>query len=77
MDVNRLLADLCRVLDPVKRNGLRTLVQELKAKKAARWGRVAAVGKRVQMRLKDIGFARSPAPRAPEDDLVLGDELEE
>ena len=36
MDVNRLLVDLCRVLDPVKRNGLRTLVQELKAKKAAR-----------------------------------------
>jgi len=36
MDFNRLLVDLCRVLDPVKRNGLRTLVQELKAKKAAR-----------------------------------------
>ena len=36
MDVNRLLLDLCQVLDPVKRNELRTLVQELKAKKAAR-----------------------------------------
>ena len=31
MDVNRLLVDLCQTLDPVKRNGLRTLVQELTA----------------------------------------------
>ena len=36
MDVNRLLVDICQALDPVKRNGLRTLVQELTAKKAAR-----------------------------------------
>jgi hypothetical protein len=36
MDVNRLLDDLCQALDPIKRNGLRTLVQELTAQKAAR-----------------------------------------
>ena len=36
MDVHRLLDDICQVLDPIKRNGLRTLVQELTAKKAAR-----------------------------------------
>ena len=36
MDVHRLLDDICQVLDPIKRNGLRTLVQELTAQKAAR-----------------------------------------
>ena len=36
MDVNRLLVDICQALDPVKRNRLRTLVQELTARKAAR-----------------------------------------
>ena len=36
MDVNRLVVDICQALDPVKRNRLRTLVQELTAKKAAR-----------------------------------------
>ena len=30
-----LLRDLCQVVDPIKRNGLRTLLQELKAKKTA------------------------------------------
>ena len=36
MDAIRLLCDLCQVLDPIKRNGLRTLLQELTAKKTAR-----------------------------------------
>ena len=36
MDVHRLLDDICQVLDPIKRNGLRTLVQEPTAQKAAR-----------------------------------------
>ena len=31
MDAIRLLCDLCQVLDPIKRDGLRTLIQELKA----------------------------------------------
>ena len=31
MDVNRLLVDLGQGLDPIKRDGLRTLIQELKA----------------------------------------------
>ena len=36
MDVNRLVVDICQAIDPVKRNRLRTLVQELTAKKSAR-----------------------------------------
>ncbi len=35
MDAIRLLCDLCQVLDPIKRNGLRTLLQALTANKTA------------------------------------------
>ena len=35
-DAIRLYVDLCQVVDPIKRNGLRTLLQELTAKKTAR-----------------------------------------
>ena len=40
----------------------------VKAKKAKRWGRVAAVGKAMQGQLQDMGFGRSAAPAAPEAD---------
>ena len=36
MDADRLLRDLCQVLDPTKRNGLRTLLQALTANKTER-----------------------------------------
>ena len=36
MDANTLLRDLCQVLDPTKRNELRTLLDALTAKKTAR-----------------------------------------
>ena len=35
MDANTLLRDLCQVLDPTKRNELRTLLQALTANKTA------------------------------------------
>ena len=67
-----LPAASANLLDMLARAEQETIVKETIVKKA-RWGRVTAVGKRVQARLQDIGFARSAAPAAPEEDLVLGE----